>query len=126
MWLFFFSSRSRHTRCALVTGVQTCALPISRGLPTLLSMLVLAAAATASAAPQAADPGAPIDSDWVLKILARPAPMRTNFVELRASRLLKEPLRLSGEYQRPDEDTLVRQVRVPYVETTTKIGRAHV
>src|SRR3546814_1356866 len=45
--------------------------------------------------------------------------MRTNFVELRASRLLKEPLRLSGEYQRPDEDTLVRQVRVPYVETTT-------
>src|SRR3546814_7407078 len=26
-WLFF-SSRRRHTRCALVTGVQTCALPI--------------------------------------------------------------------------------------------------
>src|SRR3546814_2459892 len=26
----FFSSRRRHTRCALVTGVQTCALPISR------------------------------------------------------------------------------------------------
>src|SRR3546814_20335442 len=29
--LFFFSSRRRHTRCALVTGVQTCALPISKG-----------------------------------------------------------------------------------------------
>src|SRR3546814_9514742 len=33
VWLlilfFFFSSRRRHTRCALVTGVQTCALPIS-------------------------------------------------------------------------------------------------
>src|SRR3546814_2609792 len=27
-FLFFFSSRRRHTRCALVTGVQTCALPI--------------------------------------------------------------------------------------------------
>src|SRR3546814_4125458 len=27
-YLFFFSSRRRHTRCALVTGVQTCALPI--------------------------------------------------------------------------------------------------
>src|SRR3546814_7350486 len=27
---FFFSSRRRHTRCALVTGVQTCALPILR------------------------------------------------------------------------------------------------
>src|SRR3546814_8975813 len=29
MCIFFFSSRRRHTRCALVTGVQTCALPIS-------------------------------------------------------------------------------------------------
>src|SRR3546814_3093917 len=27
--IFFFSSRRRHTSCALVTGVQTCALPIS-------------------------------------------------------------------------------------------------
>src|SRR3546814_4328888 len=29
MFFVFFSSRRRHTRCALVTGVQTCALPIS-------------------------------------------------------------------------------------------------
>src|SRR3546814_9074925 len=29
----FFSSRRRHTRCALVTGVQTCALPISAQSP---------------------------------------------------------------------------------------------
>src|SRR3546814_11558597 len=29
--VFFFSSRRRHTRCALVTGVQTCALPILVG-----------------------------------------------------------------------------------------------
>src|SRR3546814_20300097 len=28
---FFVSSRRRHTRCALVTGVQTCALPIYHG-----------------------------------------------------------------------------------------------
>src|SRR3546814_1370917 len=28
IWCLFFSSRRRHTRCALVTGVQTCALPI--------------------------------------------------------------------------------------------------
>src|SRR3546814_1927938 len=43
---FFFSSRRRHTRCALVTGVQTCALPIYKqngnakgfsGLSTLVS-----------------------------------------------------------------------------------------
>src|SRR3546814_2981399 len=33
---FFFSSRRRHTRCALVTGVQTCALPISRPDETVL------------------------------------------------------------------------------------------
>src|SRR3546814_10949301 len=30
LFVFFFSSRRRHTRCALVTGVQTCALPISQ------------------------------------------------------------------------------------------------
>src|SRR3546814_8022332 len=30
---FFFSSRRRHTRCALVTGVQTCALPIFANAP---------------------------------------------------------------------------------------------
>src|SRR3546814_2155302 len=32
---FFFSSRRRHTRCALVTGVQTCALPISGRVPNI-------------------------------------------------------------------------------------------
>src|SRR3546814_7201879 len=31
IFVFFFSSRRRHTRCALVTGVQTCALPIFPG-----------------------------------------------------------------------------------------------
>src|SRR3546814_4203464 len=33
MLFFFFSSRRRHTRCALVTGVQTCALPIFGSSP---------------------------------------------------------------------------------------------
>src|SRR3546814_13631806 len=33
--MFFFSSRRRHTRCALVTGVQTCALPIAASLQCL-------------------------------------------------------------------------------------------
>src|SRR3546814_6603131 len=33
----FFSSRRRHTRCALVTGVQTCALPISGGRLAVVS-----------------------------------------------------------------------------------------
>src|SRR3546814_10138102 len=35
----FFSSRRRHTRCALVTGVQTCALPILEELPRGLATL---------------------------------------------------------------------------------------
>src|SRR3546814_17212319 len=46
MLIFFFSSRSRHTRCALLTGVQTCALPIcdiyhlgSRGALYLLALV---------------------------------------------------------------------------------------
>src|SRR3546814_19265535 len=37
--VFFFSSRRRHTRCSLVTGVQTCALPISARHHTFFEML---------------------------------------------------------------------------------------
>src|SRR3546814_9737067 len=37
---FFFSSRRRHTRCALVTGVQTCALPIYA--PVMLAKAIVA------------------------------------------------------------------------------------
>lgn len=48
--------------------------------------------------------------------------MRTSFVEVRDSPLLKAALRLSGDYQRPDDATLVREVRVPYVETTTIVS----
>src|SRR3546814_19769510 len=48
LFFFFFSSRRRHTRCSLVTGVQTCALPIfiyllAHGLPdgeTILAKLI--------------------------------------------------------------------------------------
>lgn len=64
----------------------------------------------------------PFGSEWILRALARPAPMRTDFVELRASAMLKEPLRLSGEYRRPDERTLVREVCAPYRETTTIVS----
>src|SRR3546814_5591995 len=40
---FFFASRRRHARCALVTGVQTCALPIFFALSVLFVFLALAA-----------------------------------------------------------------------------------
>src|SRR3546814_8308876 len=44
--MFCFASRRRHTRCALVTGVQTCALPISVG--DGLSLLIAGAVASAT------------------------------------------------------------------------------
>ncbi len=89
--------------------------------PALFLSLALAASAASAVAMGA--PG--VDSDWILKALAQPAPMRTAFVEVRASALLRDPLRLSGEYRRPDNDTLVREVRAPYRETTTiRAGQA--
>src|SRR3546814_4341453 len=54
--IFFFSSRRRHTRCALVTGVQTCALPIPAADTTTTdtTMETPAPAATAAAPTDAA------------------------------------------------------------------------
>lgn len=76
----------------------------------------------------AAEPAATaVDSDWILARLARPAPMRTPFVEVRDSPMLKAPLRIEGLYARPDADTLVREVRAPYAETTTiRAGEASI
>jgi len=87
---------------------------------------MLAAGLTTAPLYAAPDPGgnAPaaaghVSADWILSKLARPAPSHTPFVELRDSRLLKAPLRISGAYRRPDDATLVREVRSPYAETTT-------
>ena len=86
-------------------------------------MLLCSAALACAAAPEASAEQAAVaaraDADWILQKLARPAPMRTTFVELRGSAMLKAPLRIEGEYRRPDHDTLVREVRSPYAETTT-------
>lgn len=91
-----------------------------RALPLLmLPLLMLLIAGSLCAAPPDADADANVEADWILAKLARPAPMRTSFVELRGSKLLKAPLRLQGEYLRPRDDTLVREVRAPYAETTT-------
>jgi hypothetical protein len=79
----------------------------------LATALLLATLSAAAEAPQAVDPG------WILAKIARPAPSRTGFVELRDSKLLKAPLRIAGEYRHPDAATLVREVRTPYAETTT-------
>jgi hypothetical protein len=85
-------------------------------MPLLLTLLC-SAAPLCAAAPET--DAAQVDAGWILQKLARPAPMRTAFVELRGSPLLKAPLRIEGEYQRPSADTLVRAVRKPYAETTT-------
>lgn len=86
----------------------------------LASMALQAAPEPPQAAmdPAAVDPAA-VDPGWILARIARPAPSRTVFVELRDSRLLKAPLRIAGEYRHPDAATLVREVRAPYAETTT-------
>ena len=79
-------------------------------------MLMCSVALPCAAAPEEASR---VDAGWILQKLARPAPMRTAFVELRGSPMLKAPLRIEGEYRRPDNNTLVREVRSPYAEVTT-------
>ena len=105
--------------------LPTCTLPACLKLPALsirsaILSAILSASLLAAGSLHAASPEPQrAESDWILARLAKPAPMRTSFVEVRGSRLLKKPLRLQGEYQRPDEATLVRQVTAPYQETTT-------
>src|SRR3546814_15271553 len=48
---FFFSSRRRHTRCALVTGVQTCALPIFLPVPPVQAGCDLGSTSSCSVSP---------------------------------------------------------------------------
>src|SRR3546814_4814390 len=74
----FFSSRRRHTRCALVTGVQTCALPISAAfglaaccaLPFLLASVGLGAAWLAGVAVVAAPYRTPLLTIGALCLIA--------------------------------------------------------
>ncbi|MCS3810148.1 LolA-related protein [Xanthomonas sp. 4461] len=90
-------------------------MPMRRTLPWMLILLF-------SAAPLCAAPPETLDVGQVLQRLARPAPVSTEFVELRGSALLKTPLRVQGHYRRPDAQTLVREVSAPYRETTTLRG----
>ncbi|NIK41449.1 hypothetical protein FHY12_003824 [Xanthomonas arboricola] len=90
-------------------------MPMCRTLPWMLILLF-------SAAPLCAAPPETLDVGQVLQRLARPAPVSTEFVELRGSALLKTPLRVQGHYRRPDAQTLVREVSAPYRETTTLQG----
>ena len=94
-----------------------------RGCAALALPLVIAAALPAPAQPTTAATAPPRaeapDSGWIIARLARPAPVSTPFLELRESQVLAAPLRVEGVYARPDDATLVREVRAPYAETTT-------
>src|SRR3546814_8747461 len=72
-WCFFFSVRRRHTRCALVTGVQTCALPICRdGADGPADGSAMDAAATVEAAQPAASEAAPADAAGMPSVAVLP------------------------------------------------------
>src|SRR3546814_14271079 len=82
---FFFSSKRRHTRCALVTGVQTCALPI---LPHLLPALPLR---------RPRSPSRRIVRHATLPGERRPALARTR----RSLRTLRNPIAAAGPFSNP-------------------------
>src|SRR3546814_9329660 len=77
MLYFFFSSRRRHTRCALVTGVQTCALPICYGIVNKVVPDDQVEAAAYEWAAKIAE-GAPLTARWHKQFIYRlmePAPL---------------------------------------------------
>src|SRR3546814_7394181 len=67
-FVFFVSSRRRHTRCALVTGVQTCALPISPRAKASAAAKVAATLSSGDAASRQARAAANRDAvtSWLL------------------------------------------------------------
>src|SRR3546814_975082 len=85
-YIFFFSSRRRHTRCALVTGVQTCALPIS----------IAARLSSASAHTDRATTGVLPEA-----IVANPATTPARFAEMVAA--AKDYIAAGDIFQRSEE-----------------------
>lgn len=97
-------------------------IPRPQRLRLLATLLLTLSSATAISQAAPDKVGAAVEPGWILAKLQRPLPASTPFLELRGSRLLKAPLRISGRYLRPDADTLVRDVTSPYQETTTLRG----
>src|SRR3546814_7396335 len=100
---FFFSSRRRHTRYALVTGVQTCALPIS--------LIDLDA------------PPPPVSSPLVATLVER------TLADLAEERRLAAALPGIGATNRPASQQVRAQYEshpYPRWQAPPKIGRAHV
>src|SRR3546814_10598490 len=101
--VFFFSSRRRHTRCALVTGVQTCALPICNEGGVILKARI------------AVRKGAPRDALAVLAPYgaARPDTVGVAMTRLEVYRALRDAAGLREQFAR------LRRLATDY-----QIGRA--
>jgi Outer membrane lipoprotein carrier protein LolA-like len=61
---------------------------------------------------------AALDTEGLLRRLARPAPATTPFVEVRFSKLLDQPIVVKGQLEYHEDGTLVRAVSVPFRERT--------
>src|SRR3546814_8566993 len=113
---FFFSSRRRHTRCALVTGVQTCALPICAFVALLIVGFVSTFHYAVRATRQAQETARQRDraqavSDFLVRIFSAANP-REHLGEMpNAGELL---------------DRGVRDIERDHTLDPEKIGRAHV
>ena len=84
----------------------------------LLTLVALSAPATAwSASPES-------DADALIARLAKPAPATVAFTEVRFSRLLREPLIVSGELGYTGANSLDRRVTTPYSEHTSIRGES--
>src|SRR3546814_3855453 len=109
MYSFFFASRRRHTRCALVTGVQTCALPISGERPR------------ARATPNA--------TGWTARAGARPRSLaEVEFRQRPGHRLQPEYRAYGGAHGVGihDDDAALAYGRHLLGDGIGQIGRAHV
>jgi len=82
-----------------------------------LLMSMLLSAATVSSASER-------DADALIARLAKPAPASIEFTEVRFSRLVREPLIVSGELGYPGPTSLDRRVTTPYRENTSIRGES--
>lgn len=67
-------------------------------------------------------PASEPDLDVIVERLARPAPATTDFVEVRFSGLLAEPVTAGGQLEFHENGALVRRVDTPYRERTELLG----
>src|SRR3546814_1246437 len=116
-WFYvFFSSRRRHTRCALVTGVQTCALPIYCG----------AVLATRALAQLGGEPLSEIERAWPPDVVLGVVVV----VGLKARILARGvvgALDLEDQgHQRLGDEAAAEKAEVPGLVRAAEIGRAHV